>query len=421
MKFIINGGKSLKGEVAIFGSKNAATPVIAATLLTESPCVLENIPRVSDALTMLEILKSMGSEQSWIDDHTLRIANHNIDPKRINQNLVCKIRSSILLLGPLLARFGKVELATPGGCQIGARPIDTHLEAFKALGAEVLFDDKSGLYRIVLDGEPSTEVVLREASVTATENLLMLGFKRPLTIKIAATEPHVVCLGSFLENLGASIEGLGHHIIKIKPAPQKLSKELKFSIINDEIEMGTFAILGATTKGKIAIKGFVPDQLNLVLEKLKEMGVVFSIDGNCLLVNGPACNMKAAKIEARVYPGIPSDLQALFGVLATQAHGTSLIFDTLYEGRLKYIDELKKMGADATILDPHRALIKGPAVLHGTIVQSLDLRAGATLVIAALVAKGESVLGGAEQIDRGYERFDERLRALGADIKRIND
>ena len=419
MKFIINGGRSLKGEIAVSGSKNAATPVIAATLLTKRPCVISNIPKVTDVLTMLQLLRSMGSEQRWLDEHTIEIKNHDIDPSRLDQKLVCKIRSSILLLGPLLARFEKVVLATPGGCQIGSRPIDTHLEAFRGLGAMIEFDQKSGLYQIAFAENAVREVVLREASVTATENLLMFGGHHPLVIKIAAQEPHVACLGNFLQALGAQMGGLGHYQIEITKPVSESGGEVKFSIINDEIEMGTFAILGAATKGRIAIKGFIEDHLNLVLEKLREMGVVFKAENDKLLINGPAGNLKAAKIEARTHPGIPSDLQALFGVLATQAHGTSLIFDTLYEGRLKYVDELKKMGADATHLDPHRALIKGPTVLHGTMVESLDLRAGATLVIAALIAKGESILGNAEQIDRGYERFDERLRALGADIKRL--
>ena len=221
-KLEITGGKKLYGRIKIAGNKNSVLPIMAACLLTEETCTIDNVPAISDVSVMSKLLSKCGVKIYKTHDHKLKISAQNFKNRVLPRELTEKLRASILLLGPLLARFGKVELATPGGCQIGARPIDTHLEAFKALGAEVLFDDKSGLYRIVLDGEPSTEVVLREASVTATENLLMLGFKRPLTIKIAATEPHVVCLGSFLENLGASIEGLGRHIIKIKPAPQKL-------------------------------------------------------------------------------------------------------------------------------------------------------------------------------------------------------
>ncbi len=419
MKFVINGGKSLKGEIAVSGSKNGATPVIAATVLTDRKCVLRNVPRISDVMTMLELLRSMGSEQRWLDDHTVEISNHALDPARLNQNLICKIRSSILLLGSLVSRFGRARIATPGGCHIGSRPIDTHLGSLKALGAVIDFDVPSGIYSISLEKKQVDTVVLREASVTATEVLMMLGARMPFKIKLAAMEPHVVALARFLEMLGVDVRGAGSYMIQLAPASVPGKGSIDFFIDNDEIEMGTFAILAAATKGTIAIRGVMPDHLDLVLEKLREIGVVFDIKGDRLLINGPAGNLRAAKIETRMYPGIPSDIQAPFGVLATQAQGASLIFDTLYDGRLKYIDELKKMGADATVLDPHRALIKGPTVLHGTAVDSLDLRAGATLVIAALIAKGESVLGGAEQIDRGYERIDERLRELGADIRRV--
>lgn len=419
MKFVINGGRSLQGEITVSGSKNGATPVIAATALTERPCVLSNLPRVSDVMTMLEILRSMGSDQKWLDEHTLAISNRDLDPARLDQRLVCKIRSSILLIGSLLARFGRVRIATPGGCHIGSRPIDTHLEALKALGAAVSFDPPSGMYEIILGDSSSATVVLRESSVTATEILLMLAARRPIRIKLAAMEPHVVTLCRFLEKLGIKLNGAGTFTVGLTPPASPGKERVDFPINNDEIEMGTFAILAAATKGMISIRGVMQDHMELVLEKLREMGVAFEIKGGNLQINGPAGNLRAAKIETRMYPGIPSDIQAPFGVLATQAQGASLIFDTLYDGRLKYIDELKKMGADATVLDPHRALVKGPTVLHGTEVQSLDLRAGATLVIAALIAKGESILGGAEQIDRGYEAIDTRLKSLGADIRRI--
>ncbi len=419
MRFVINGGKKLKGEVTIAGSKNAATPIIAATLLAKTPVTLSNIPKVGDVLTMLRILESMGSRVRWLDDHALEIVNKDIDPSRLDQNLVCKIRSAILIIGPLLARFGKLVIATPGGCHIGSRPIDTHLESLKALGAIINFDRETGLYEISLENPSKNEVILREFSVTATENLLMLGGRHPLTIKLAAAEPHVVDLGNFLLKLGVEVGGLGTHTVRLRPPSSLPIKTLEHSIVSDPTEVGTFAILGAATKSEISLTPIISDHLDAVLEKLREMGVVFETHGEKLLINGPAGNLKAAKIETRPFPGLPSDLQAPFGVLATQAHGASLIFDTLYDGRLKYIDELKKMGAEATILDPHRALIKGPAVLNGTKVESLDLRAGATLVIAALIAKGESILEGAEQIDRGYERIDFRLQQLGADILRI--
>jgi UDP-N-acetylglucosamine 1-carboxyvinyltransferase len=420
MRLIVNGGKKLHGEIRVAGSKNATTPIIAATLLTDTPCVLENVPRIQDVLVILDILKSMGSKIRWLDEHTVEIVNDDINPRAIDQKLFGRIRSSILLVGPLLARFKEITFAIPGGCLIGARPIDAHLAAFKELGADVLHDEKTGQYRLSLSEPRAHTLTLREQSVTATENLLMFGARYPLTIKLAAMEPHVEDLSHFLMELGVRIEGVGTHHLETFP-PQKLSpKNVRHRIIPDPIEVGTFVILAAATKSRLKIKPVVSDHLDAVLEKFREMGIIFELQDAELSVIGSASHLVAAKIDTRPYPGIPSDLQPLFGVLATQAQGTSLIFDTLYEGRLKYIDSLQKMGAEATILDPHRALITGPSVLQGTEVQSLDLRAGATLLIAALIAKGESILGEAEQIDRGYELIDERLRNLGADIERVN-
>lgn len=417
MNFLINGGKKLSGEILVKGSKNATTPIIAATILSTKKVILKNVPKIGDVFVMLDILKSMGSEISWVGERSVSIDNKNLNPESLNQELVCKIRSSLLIVGPMLARFGEVTISTPGGCVIGARPIDTHLEAFKSLGAEVEFNEDIGAHNIKLKKVSKNLVVLREASVTGTESVMMLGYKYAFEIRNAAMEPHVVALGNFLKKLGVRITGLGNHTMSIMPAKEK-PKEFSFSIINDEIEMGTFAILGAATRSKISISGIIPEHLDLTLEKLREMGVVFEISKNKMIVDGPKCDLKSAKIEARPFPGLPTDLQAMFSVLATQAEGSSLIFDTLFEGRLKYLEELKKMGAEVTILDPHRAIVTGPKVLYGTEVTSLDLRAGATLIIAALVAKGKSSLGNAEQIDRGYESLDLRLKNLGADIER---
>ncbi len=423
MEFIINGGKKLGGEISVRGFKNSATPIIAATILTGQTCILENIPRIGDVAKLLEILKGIGSKQKWLDGNTLEIQNDNLSPKNLDQDLVGQIRSSILLIGPMLARFGEVRFAVPGGCKIGSRPIDTHLEAFRDAGAEIEFDEVRGIYSIRLKNLQNREVYLKELSVTATENLLMLGCAHSLEIRLAAIEPHVFDLVRFLEKLGARIENFNGHSFRTAP-PKKInssepSGSIQHKIINDPIEVGTFAILAASTKSRIDIRGFEADHSEAMLRKLKDFGVAFEINGGVLAVDGLKSNLRAAAVKTFPYPGLPTDLQAPFGVLATQAQGASLIFDTLYEGRLKYIDELKKMGADAVILDSHRALISGPAVLHGARIDSLDLRAGATLVIAALIARGQSELGNIEQIDRGYERLDERLRELGADIRRV--
>lgn len=420
MKFIINGGKKLEGEIAVKGCKNSATPIIAASLLTNQICLLHNIPKVGDVLTMLAILRSMGSRQRWVSEGSLEIQNDDLNPEKLDQGLVNQIRSSILLLGPMLARFGRFRFITPGGCRIGVRPIDAHLEAVRDLGARVEWGE-SGVYEVSLNNLAASEIVLSEFSVTATENLLMLGFRHPLTIKLAAREPHVLDLAQFLKKLGAEIDfnGQDFKICPIKGRDSFESAPIEHTIINDPIEAGTLAILAAATKSKIKILGVQENYLEAPLRKLKDFGVNFALDNAVLKIDGLNSNLRASKVQTLPYPGMPTDLQAPFGVLATQASGQSLIFDTLYEGRLKYIDELKKMGADAVLLDSHRALVTGPTVLRGAKIDSLDLRAGATLVIAALVAEGQTELGNIEQIDRGYENLDGRLRALGADIKRI--
>lgn len=421
MNFIIQGGRKLEGEIAVNGSKNAATPIVAATLLTDQLVVLENVPKIGDVLKMIEILKSCGSRVEWLDERTLKIQNKEIDPGKIDQSLVKQIRSSILLVGPMLARFKKFRFAVPGGCQIGARSIDTHLEAFGDLGAKIDFNSDSGLYEVSLDKPNINQVILKEFSVTATENLLMLGTAYPLEIRMAACEPHVQDLGNFLAKVfNLQLSGLGTHQIIIRAESPADAPVIRHKIISDPIEAGTFAVLAAVTRSKILIKNVDYDYLDAPLGKLGEFGVVWQKEGGNLLVNGKLSVLKAVKIQTLPYPGLPTDLQAPFGVLATQASGRTLIFDTMYEGRLRYIQELKTMGADAEVLDSHRAMINGPTVLHGAEIESLDLRAGATLVIAALVASGKSVIGQIEQIDRGYEDFDGRLKALGADIQRVN-
>ncbi len=419
MKFIINGGKHLEGEISVKGFKNSATPIIAATILNKGKSVLSNIPKIGDVLTMLEILKSCGSKHRWLDEDTIEIDNSDFSPETIDQVLVKKIRSSVLLVGPILARFKNFKFSTPGGCHIGARPLDTHLEAFKEMGVKISFDENLGLYDLVLEKNNINKVILKEISVTATENLLMFAANNDLEIRLAASEPHVVDLCNFLEKIGVTISGKGTNFLKIKKRESLNAVSVNHKIINDPIEAGTFAVLAAATKSNILINNCDPEFLDAPLMKLKDFGVSFEVQNNSIKLNGKSSVLKSTKIQTLPYPGFPTDLQAPFGVLATQAKGSSLIFDIMYEGRLKYINELKKMGADAEILDPHRAIINGPTVLEGAEIESLDLRAGATLVIAALLAKGKSIIGNIEQIDRGYEKLDERLAKLGADIKRL--
>lgn len=417
-KFIINGGKHLSGEIDVMGSKNAATPVLSACLLTEDECIIDNVPAITDVHRMIKLLQSMFVEIEWLGEHKLRIkAGSNVDPEKMDFSIVGHMRSSILLLGSLLARFKKFKIRQPGGCIIGSRPVGVHFDALEALGAKITYD--KGFYCLEAEKLTGRKIVLKEFSVTATENLLMAASlaSGKTAIKIAALEPHVQDLGKFLIKMGAKIKDAGVHTIEICGVSKLHGAN--HTIIPDPIEAGTFAILAAATKSSLTINNVITDDLDLVIEKMKEMGAKIETEKNKLIVK-PALKLNAIKkIESRTYPGVPTDLQAPFGVLATQAEGTTLIHDTLYEGRMGYINELNKMGANAIICDPHRALITGPTPLYGQDITSFDLRAGATLIIAALLAEGQSTINKIEQIDRGYEKIEERLQKIGADIQRV--
>lgn len=414
--FEIKGGKRLSGEISVSGLKNAATPIIAATLLTKETCVLHNVPRIEDVFRMLEILQSMGAQATWQDDHTLTLSAKNVDPGKADQEVVKRLRSSILLMGPLAARFSKFYLRQPGGCVIGARPVDTHISALKKMGL-LFIEDENG-YHVDTAKRRAAKVVLREFSVTATENIMMLAATLPGTteIKIAAAEPHVEDLGRFLIKMGATIEGLGTHTLRISGRPHL--RGVEHEVISDHNEAATFLVLGVATGSPITVVNAQEEHLDIVLEKLREFGADFSIEKNKITVI-PAKKLRAvSKVETAPYPGIPTETQALFGMLATQAEGETLIFEKLFEGRFNYISELVKMGAQAQILNPHQVVIQGPTPLRGTVIKSYDLRAGATLVIAALVAEGKAVIEDIYQVDRGYERLEERLQNIGADIRR---
>lgn len=415
--FEIIGQKRLKGSIDVRGSKNAATPILAATLLTKDECVISNLPLIEDVFRMVEILESMGAKIGWIGKRTLKIKNDRIDPAKMDLHAVRKMRSSILLFGSLAARFEKFKMPCPGGCVIGARPMDTHFDALYKLGVDVV--EKDGFFEVSAKKRKFGEVVLKEFSVTGTENALMLAASLPgkTTIKIAASEPHVQNLCGFLAKMGAKIKGTGTHTLEVTGA--KRLKGARHEIIPDFNEAATFLIMGVATGSPITVNDAVEEHLDLVLEKLKEFGADFKIRKNSIQVVPAKRLSSVKKVETRTYPGIPTDVQSLFGVLATQAEGDTLIFDTLYEGRFNYVSELEKMGARATVLNPHQMLIHGPAGLSGTTIKSFDLRAGAALIIAALAAKGKTIIHDAYQVDRGYERIEERLRKLGADIKRM--
>jgi UDP-N-acetylglucosamine 1-carboxyvinyltransferase len=427
-RFIITGGKRLSGRVAVSGMKNAATPILAATLLASGPCTITNVPRLTDVERMLELLRGLGARADWSGENAV-----TVDPRPVVieplQTLVRTpefkdhplgrgikaMRSSVLLIGPLLARFRSFAFPEPGGCIIGNRPLDTHVAALSGLGAVIRRE--GGLYLFDREKLQGSQIILPEFSVTATENLVMAATAAEgvTEIHLAAAEPHVQDLVCFLRALGAKIRGDGTHTIVVEGGHPLAATD--YQIIPDQIEVGTFAIAAAVTHGDVAIEGCEPSHLEIVLLKLRIAGVPARWDGKTLLISPPS-QLDAFRLQALPYPGIPTDLQAPFAVLATQCNGTSLIHDPLYEGRMGYIAELVKMGANAVVCDPHRVLISGPTPLYGNEIRSLDLRAGATLVVAALVAQGTSVIHDAEILDRGYEHLAERLNSLGADIKR---
>jgi UDP-N-acetylglucosamine 1-carboxyvinyltransferase len=366
---------------------------------------------------MLEILASMGAEIRWLGRRKISIKNEKIDPAKMDLETVKKLRSSVLLLGALSARFDRFKFYRPGGCVIGSRPLGTHFEALRKMGVDISQTDHS--YAVNAKKRKAAKLTLGEMSVTATENAMMLAASLPgkTTIKACACEPHVEDLGKFLVSMGAKIKGLGTHSLEINGT--KKLQGAKHEIIPDANEAATFLILGVTTGSAIKVKNAREEHLDLVLEKLREFGANFKISKNTIEVI-PAKKLKAvSKVDTRTYPGVPSDVQAPFGVLATQAEGETLIHDSLYESRFNYISELQKMGAKAKILDPHRVLISGPAKLKGKTITSFDLRAGATLIIAALIAEGKTTIKEIYQVDRGYEKIEERLQKLGADIQRV--
>lgn len=434
--FIIEGGRPLKGQVSIQGSKNAALPILAAALLTPEKCVIERVPRIEDVFRMIELIKSLGVRVFWENETTVSICAAHLSPDTLDQELVGRFRASVLVVGPLLGRCGKLQFVEPGGCQIGARSLQTHLRGLAALGVKV----KNGAVRLGTGERRVTvssyhfdaaavrpaDVVLDEFSVTATENILLAAaaVAGATTIQLAAAEPHVQDLCRALTMMGASVWGIGTHTLRITGA--KTLKGFKVRLSPDMLDMGTFLVAAAATHGHILLKGVVREHCVSVCQKAEMMGIRLKFlssggpsEEHDLMVDAPR-PLKAVRIQTMPFPGFPTDLQALFGLLATQARGTSLIHDTLYEGRLKYLDELAKMGAQTFVADPHRAIVAGPTTLVGREIQTFDIRAGATLVIAGLVAKGRTILRNSYQVDRGYERIDERLRQLGASIRRTN-
>lgn len=414
--YIIKGSKKpLKGEVKISGHKNAAGPILAATILTKEPCIIDNLPRISDILDFIGILEQIGADVEWLNPHKIKISTKNINVKKIPADLFRKMRMSVLLIGPLLSRFKKFKVPHPGGDKIGLRPISAHLNALKEFGIQI--KELPGFYIFESpEKKQGKRIVLKEFSVTATENIMMLasGVKGKSKIETAACEPHVQDLGKFLQKMGVNIKGIGTHTIEIE-GKEKLSGA-KHSICADFTEAGTFFLAFALTGGEGKIKNIDPEALTFFLQKMKDIGVNFEVKKNEIIVK-KSKDFKAVKIQSLPFPGFPTDLQPQATVLLTQAKGKSLIHDPLYENRFGHLHELRLMGADIEITDPHRALVFGKTKLVANNISAADIRAGATLILAALIARGTSKIYNVHQIERGYERFDEKLRKLGANIK----
>lgn len=411
----ISGGSPLSGTIRVAGMKNAVLPLMAAALLTDEECILENVPDIKDVDTFTELFRALGVRVDRYN-HRLTISAKGLTRGTLNPALTRKIRASVLLMGPLLSRLGSVAMAYPGGDFIGARPIDIHLAGFRKMGAQIKENHADFHVAGKLKG---AKIVMRLPSVTGTENLLLAAVMADgkTIIKPAAAEPHVQDLAIFLQKMGAKIDGIGTYELYVTGVDRLHGAT--HTIIPDQIEAGTFAILGAATRSEIEIANIVEEHLDNVFERFEEMGVNFEVSKSSVYIKKPKDIYRATILQTGYYPQhIPSDLQPPFALLATQAKGTSLIHDPVFEGRLGYIPELQKMGANVVVADPHRALITGPTPLHGTEINGLDIRAGITMLIAGLVAEGRTIINDADHIDRGYEQIEERLKALGAGIER---
>lgn len=416
-KFIIEGGRKLKGQIRVAGHKNSALKLIPAALLGVSSSTLNNVPHIRDVGVMVEIIKKLGVGVKESGQGSLTIDPTGLSSYEPDPDLSTRIRASVVLAAPLLAKFGKAIITPPGGDQIGERLMDTHFSMMKDMGIEI--ERKDGKYFLEWKKRKGTNIFLEEASTTATEMGLMLAssLNEKTHIEDAAAEPHVADLAVFLKKMGANITGAGTNDQYVE-GRNKLVGAVH-SIIPDYIEGGTFAIAAAITGGNVIIEDFVPEHYQMTLYYLKNMGVDYKVLGERKLEILPSKLVaKKRKFQTRLWPGFPTDLMSPFIVLATQTDGTILCHDWMYEWRMFFVDDLISMGANIFIADPHRVIVTGPTKLMGDIVYSKDIRAGMSLILAALAADGRSVIDNIEMVERGYENLDGRLGNLGARIKR---
>ena len=420
---VIEGGNELNGRIRASGNKNGALPILAACLLADEPLTLANVPRIRDVETMLDLLSAMGASAEWIGTNDVRVEPQGLSSYEVDAVLAERIRASFLLAGPLLARLGHASVPPPGGDVIGRRRLDPHIHAFQRLGATVEFDTR---YEMEAEGMRGAEIFLDEASVMATENAVMAAVLTPgeTTIGNAACEPHVQDLCRFLVSLGAEIAGIESNVLRIHGVERLRGGE--WTIAPDHIEVGSFIGLAAVTNSDLTIDAVKPRDMVSILTAFNRLGIEVELGDDWLrvpphqeLVIQNDLGDQVPKIEDGPWPAFPADLTSIAVAVATQAWGTILIFEKMFENRLFFVDKLVSMGARIIVCDPHRVVVSGPARLYGQRLTSPDIRAGMAILIAALCANGRSVIGNVAEIDRGYERIDDRLRALGAQIERV--
>lgn len=416
------GSRSLAGEVSIYGAKNAILKVFASAILFRDGFTAVNVPQIEDVARMEEVLADLGIKLTK-NNHTYQVDTTKLDKSEISPAIAKQMRSSIVLSGPLLARFGQVSFPFPGGCVIGKRPIDFFLDGFQKMGATVTERNENYLISAAGGKLRGAEIFLRLPSVTATETFLMTAVLATgiTTIKNAALEPEIVSLGEFLNSCGAKIKGLGTPTITIEGTDLLSGSGLTYHTMPDRIEAGSFIILGALAAKDLVVKDCVPAHLDALLDSLRQAGVNLEVGADYVRVfNNENKVFKPLEIKTHEYPGFPTDLQAPMSIFLTQATGQSFVFETIFENRLNYLETIARFGAKVRILDAHRAIIDGPTPLSGKEVESPDLRAGLAYVLAGVIARGQTIVHNAYYIDRGYEKIEERLSALGLKISRLS-
>ena len=416
-KLIISGGKRLQGTVKIDGAKNSSLSIMAATLLTKDVCILRNVPRLTDVETMSDVIRKLGVKVEWKEENSLYIDSDDFNNYEAPYELVKMMRASILVMGPLLARLKRAKISLPGGCAIGARPVDYHLKGFEALGAQV--EVEKGYIEAKVNTLKGVEIYLDFPSLGATENIMMAAClaEGVTTIENAAKDPEVMELGHFLNKMGAKVNGLGTDLIKIEGV--KELHGIEYAIIPDRIEAGTYMIAAAITGGDILIEKADPLLLKPLIVKLEEAGVRIELEKNLIKVIG-LDRVKAVDIKTLPFPGFPTDMQPQFMALCCVARGTSVVTETVFEKRFAHIGDLIRMGADIKV-EGRSAIIKGVKTLSAAPVMASDLRGGAALILAGLIAEGTTELSRIYHLDRGYAKLEEKLNSLGADIKRVKE